>query len=211
MICINGNCSLTPVFRFAVFRFDGPGKVNVDKNVDATTWVGDLGSVLAEVQFKILTKKKGPVTAAEVNAIIHEYASPQDMLGNIDAYVIKTKYDTSKASQGMKVSEVLRRYYLTDPGHTREHRYSIFAEQIGLKGWDGSGFANESGWIRYYADQVNDAAALYVGANTRGGSRYPAAIGMAGNEGVTALVKRFLNRLKVRIRSEPKASDNTSK
>ncbi len=185
---------------------DGPFKVNIDKNVDATTWVGDLGSVLAELKIKELQKHKGklgPLTTAEANAIIHEYASPQDLLGNIDAYVIKTKYDISKASQGMKVSEILRRYYLTDSAYIREHRYSIFATQIGLTGWNGSVFSNESDWVRYYSDQVNDAATLYLGANTEGISKYPMAIGMSGNKGATMLVKRFLTSLKSRIVLEP--------
>lgn len=182
---------------------DGPGKVNIDKNVDATTWVGDLGSVLAEVEFKA-AKQKEPLTTHEVNAIIREYASPQDMLGNIDAYVIKTRYGTGKASQGMKVSEILREYYLADPDRARDHRYSIFAGQVGLKGWSGSVFANEGEWIRHYTDQVNDAAALYIGANTEGIAKYPAALGMSMNQIAIILVKQFLNALKTRIRAEPK-------
>lgn len=133
------------------------------------------------------------------------------MIGNIDAYVIKTKYDAGKVSQGMKVSEILRRYYLTDPAYTREHRYSIFADQIGLKGWNGSMFTNESGWVRYYSDQVNDAAALYLGANTEGISKYPLSIGMSGNKGATMLVSLFLKALKTHIRSEPNEANKTSK
>lgn len=190
---------------------DGPGKVNIDKNVDATTWVGDLGSVLAEVVFKTLTKKNGPVSIAEINAIIHEYASPQDMLGDIDAYVIKTRYDTGKTAQGLKVSEILRRYYLSDSPYVREHRYSVFAGQVGLKGWNGSVFENEKEWIQYYADQVNDAAALYVGANTEGIAKYPVALEIAGNKSAITLVTLFLKALKTRIRSEPNGSSNTSK
>lgn len=186
-------------------------EIEVHNNLDAVTWVGDLGSVLAEVQFKGITKKQGPLTTAEINAIIREYASPQDMLGNIDAYVIKTKYDIRKASQGMKVSEILRRYYLTDPAHAREHRYSIFAEQAGLKGWNGSVFTNENKWIQHYADQVNDAAALYVGANTEGIAKYRVALKMASNKGAVTLVKLFLTALKTRIRSEPNGSGKGSR
>jgi hypothetical protein len=181
--------------------------IKIDKNVDAATWVGDLGSALAEIQFKALQKHEGEpgsLTHAEINAIICEYASPQDMLGNIDTYVIKTQYDISKSAQGTKVSEILRRYYLIDPAYLREHRYSVFAGQVGLEGWDGAAFTNENEWVDDYTDQVNDAAALYIGANTEGMSKYPAAMGMSGNQGAATLVRLFLQTLKTRIRSEPK-------
>ncbi|MCP4361955.1 MAG: DUF4157 domain-containing protein, partial [Chloroflexi bacterium] len=85
--------------------------IGIDSNVDAVTWVGDLGSVVAEIQFQFVNQNFS-ISESEIQAVINEYASPQDMMGNIDAYVIAGQYNISQTSGGMKVSEMLRQYYL---------------------------------------------------------------------------------------------------
>ncbi|MEQ8468385.1 hypothetical protein [Coleofasciculus sp. E1-EBD-02] len=133
------------------------------------------------------------------------------MLGNIDAYVIDQQFDIDETSGGRKVSEILREYYLngsTDQGTpSRDRRYSIFAQAVGLNNWDGTNFSNESEWIDSYTDQVNDAAALYVGANSEGilglPGRFGFVLGMSMNAGARTLVEIFLNALKQRIALEP--------
>jgi Domain of unknown function (DUF4157) len=188
-------------------QVDGPLTINITHNVDAVTWVGDLGSVLAEVQFKWVNEDFA-LTNAEVQAIVSEYASGQDMLGNIDAYVIGSEYNITN-SGGMKVSDLLRQYYLgTAPAggvNARDRRYSRFASQVGLLGWNGSTFSNESSWLDDYTDEVNDAAALYVAANTDGylGENLSFSLGMSGNSGATVLLQAFLIQLKAYIRAEP--------
>jgi len=184
--------------------------IGIDDNVDAVTWVGDLGSVLAEIQFQWIRNDK-QISSTERQATINEYASPQDMLGNIDAYVIDQQFDIDETSGGRKVSEILREYYLngsTDQGTpSRDKRYSIFAQAVGLNNWDGTNFSNESEWIDSYTDQVNDAAALYVGANSEGILSLPGIVGgvlgMSMNAGAKTLVEIFLNALKQRIALEP--------
>jgi hypothetical protein len=188
----------------------GLSSIGIDDNVDAVTWVGDLGSVLAEIQFQWIRNDK-QISSKERQAIINEYASPQDMLGNIDAYVIDQQFDIDETSGGRKVSEILREYYLngsTDQGTpSRDRRYSIFAQAVGLNNWDGTNFSNESEWIDSYTDQVNDAAALYVGANSEGilglPGRFGFVLGMSMNAGARTLVEIFLNALKQRIALEP--------
>ncbi|EDX77788.1 hypothetical protein MC7420_3112 [Coleofasciculus chthonoplastes PCC 7420] len=184
--------------------------IGIDDNVDAVTWVGDLGSVLAEIQFEWI-RNDNQISSTEMQAIINEYASPQDMLGNIDTYVIDQQFDIDETSGGRKVSEILREYYLngsTDQGTpSRDRRYSIFAQAVGLNNWDGTNFSNESEWIDRYTDQVNDAAALYVGANSEGTLGLPGRVGfvlgMSTNAGARTLVETFLNALKQRIALEP--------
>lgn len=189
---------------------DGPGTVNITSNVDAVTWVGDLGSVQAEIQFEFIRGGSTGLTSAEWQAIIDEYAPGRDMLGNIDAYVIGGAFSVGAQVGGKKVSEILREYYLgavsTTGGTARAHRYTNFAAAIGLTGWNGSSFSNESSWLDSYADEVNDAAALYVGANTRGWwnpARYGAALGMAGNANSRYILERFLAELRLRRATEP--------
>jgi len=183
--------------------------VGIDSNVDAVTWVGDLGSVLAELQIKWISNDRS-ISYSEGQAIINEYASPQDMLGNIDAYVIASKFTIDSESSGMKVSEILSEYYLgKEPDcetPAQDHRYSLFAQAVGLKDWDGSKFNNEDDWVDKYTDQVNDAAALYIGANAEGswlGIR-GAAVGMSMNAGGQKLVQLFLDALKQHILAEPR-------
>ena len=186
---------------------DGPLTVNISRNVDAVTWVGDLGSVLAEAVLKA-TESECYVTSSEYQAIINEYASPQDMLGNIDAYVISDAFDIS-STHGLKVSEILRQFYLGDASR-RAHRYSRFAELVGLGTYSSGQFSNEAAWIDSYVDDVNDAAALYLGAQTEGRiplvgtllQRGPAAVGLAMNQGAEDLLIYFVQSLKLLVQKE---------
>jgi len=64
-----------------------PGAASVASGFGAVTWTGDLGSVLAEAVIASITGGRS-LTAPETQTIVNEYASPQDMLGNIDAYAM---------------------------------------------------------------------------------------------------------------------------
>ena len=147
------------------------------------------------------------LSEAEIQAIINEYASPQDMLGNIDAYAIDEFYDTDSAS-GQRVSEILRHFYLGEGVQTNQsRRYSTFADRIGLTGWNGSGWSNEADRITHFTDQVNDAAALYFAAGADLGLlNLPGAgggtLGLAGNEYARTLVVLFFDALKTRVAAE---------
>jgi hypothetical protein len=38
----------------------------------------------------------------------------------------------------------------------KERRCSIFAERVGLKGWNGVTYSNETEWLRFYTRQLRD-------------------------------------------------------
>lgn len=181
--------------------------VRISSNVGAVTWIGDLGSVLAEAVRKAVESER-EITLSEYQEIINEYASPQDMLGNIDAYVIGSAFDIESVA-GLKVSQILRQYYLGEHA-SRAKRYSTFADKVGLGAFDGSKFANEDTWIEYNIDEVNDAAALYLAVSTEGRvpvasfllQRGPAVVGMATNAGAEVLIILFVRALKERVRQE---------
>jgi hypothetical protein len=154
---------------------------------------------MAEVQIKFVNNGLKPIASNVVQAVINEYASPQDMLGNIDAYVL-WKY----VKPGRKVSEILEDYYLKE-NTDRDHRYGIFAKSIGLN-WNGSAFSNEEQWLNEYTDEVNDSAALYLAASTSSGFKlnYLAALGLSGNQSARIFLILFLEELKIRISNEGK-------
>lgn len=193
--------------------------ISID-NLGGVTWVGDLGSALAEAQIHYVNHDS--LSNAQVQDIVNEYASSQDMLGNIDAYVIAENYQiadrcppptmnrnpgsTTCTPPPLKVSEILRHYYLGE-GQTeyQSHRYQTFAESIGLRGWDGSTWSNIDERIEYFTDQVNDAAALYIGAGSRSWNPLGwggAILGMSMNEGAESFVRAFFNALKIRLIAE---------
>lgn len=128
-------------------------RIKVNNNQDAVTWVGDLGSIVAEVY---LAKKplKRQLGLDEEQKIWNNYSSAADNLGNIDSYllaqIIKNK------GYGF-VSSFLAEYYKSNK---KKERFTEFSKAIGLE-WNGKEFKNRKKMIAFYADQVNDSAALY--------------------------------------------------
>jgi hypothetical protein len=175
--------------------------MGITKNVDAVTWVGDLGSILAEAQVKYVNKN-ADLSDFEIQTVINKYAPCQDMLGNIDAYVIGRKYNIS-SNNGMKVSEILRDYYLGAGVQSyQNNRYSTFAQSIGLQVNSGN-FTNLEDILNYYVDEVNDAAAMYVAAGANGNpAAYPFVIGLAFNSSAKLFINLFFQSLKTAIQSE---------
>ena len=187
------------------------GAYTISSNVDAVTWVGDLGSVLAEVVFQHL-KLGRRLTDAEVQEQVDEMAPVQDMLGNVDAYAIGFP---TVPTAGKKVSEILVDYYGSSPSAAgsaaHATRFTTFATQIGLGAFSGGAFANETAWLNKYEVEVGNAAALYVGAGTHVKS-YVNPWGWGGLAGLMSgvsdnpfrrpLVEEFLRELKLRVAAE---------
>jgi len=141
------------------------GMYEMASNVDAVTWAGDLGSVLAEVLFQ-RARLDRPLTDAEVQAQIDLCCPPQDMLGNVDAYAIGVAYDIGSRSAGRTVSDILLDYYGAPAtvGTARSRRFTTFALQVGLGRLEGDAFAAEPAWLERNEREIAHAAALYVGA-----------------------------------------------
>jgi len=134
----------------------------VNSNMDIVTWLGDIASSAGEFLYKRLEEKR-QLTDEEKQKIINSYAPGEDMLGNIDPYVICEVYDT-KAEKGLRVTEIFKDYYSeTGKGaYYRKRRYQLFCSLIGLKNWDGTKFSNEKKWMRYYLKQLRNNNAFYV-------------------------------------------------
>jgi hypothetical protein len=193
------------------------GSYKISSNVDAVTWVGDLGSILAEVVFQYL-KLGRRLTDPEVQAQVDLMAPVQDMLGNVDAYAIGSAFSIS-SSAGQKVSEILLDYYGSSASTVglaaRSKRFTTFASQIGLGTFSGGSFANETAWLNKYEVEVGNAAGLYVGAGTHV-KAYVNPWGLGGLGGLMAgvssnplrrpLVEELLRQLRVKVAAEAVAA-----
>jgi hypothetical protein len=179
-------------------------------NVDAVTWAGDLGSVLAEAIFQAM-KLDRPLTGPEVQAQIDEYAPAQDMLGNVDAYAIQANADIAGVK---KVSDLLAGFYGAPGAKARSQRFTAFAKGIGLGPFNNGSFANEAAWLTKYELEVGKAGALYVGASTeiaKWGLTWSLGAKLGLMDGVRdspfrrRLLDRFLATLKAHVATEAAA------
>jgi hypothetical protein len=184
-------------------------------NVNAVTWAGDLGSVLAEVVFQ-RAKLGLPLTDSQVQAQVDELAPVQDLLGDVDAYAIGRSFAIGSGA-GKKVSDILLEYYGA-PGtasatgeHARSQRFTTFAGELGLGPLTGGSFTNEAAWLDRYEVEVGKAGALYVGANsaiakwslTYGvGALLGLMDGVRDNPFRRTLLEAFVAELKVRVAAE---------
>ncbi|HWK90416.1 MAG TPA: hypothetical protein VNP72_10480, partial [Longimicrobium sp.] len=179
--------------------------VGMRSNVDAVTWVGDLGSVVAESVLKAVETERYN-TPEEYQQAFEVYASPQDLIGNIDAYVIRAGTDISAAS-GRRVTEILREYYLGQDATARNTRYTTYAEQVGLGAFADGRFANEEAWVESYVDDVNDAAALYLGIHLSGfPARHVSVVGMAWNQQARDVLWLYVRALRPLAAAEAAAA-----
>jgi hypothetical protein len=136
------------------------------------------------------------------------------MLGNVDAYVIGATFPI--AGTGLRVSDMLEQYYggpgaATSAGTAaRNQRFTIFANQVGLGALSGSAFVNEASWKTTYLPQVQNAAALYVGASTDSSvlglsARAGAVMGTSMNPTSRLLLDKFVDELRARVAAEAAA------
>jgi hypothetical protein len=128
---------------------------HVDSNIDIVTWLGDIASSSGDFLFAYLKQGKKPLTQDREQQIINIDAPGSDMLGNIDAYVLSAQYEAG-AAHGMRYTQILNHYYCGEGKKYRDRRCSIFADRVGLKGWNGSTYANEAAWLRFYTRQLRD-------------------------------------------------------
>jgi hypothetical protein len=177
--------------------------IKIDKNIDAVTWVGDLGSAVAEVYFaKRLKKRK--LTIVEQQAVIDVMASPADMLGNMDTYNIMSLFQEKNKE---KVTDIFENYYLSDAkrySDLRKQRYLHFAQAIGLV-WNGKFFDNYDKMLKFYTDQVNDSAAFHYAISAKRSGKWnlikaiPSILRMSRNAYAKVIVAAFFDELAKRI------------
>ncbi len=145
--------------------------IDISNSLDAATWLGDLGSIIAYVRKDIYdgTKDADKYSDEEVLAIwknqIENNASATDLLGDIDGIVIGANLPINKPS-GKKVSELLRDYYLQENNTTiKGNRMSLFATAIGLGKNEGEKYKNEELFISKYQHEITDTALLVIAAD----------------------------------------------
>ena len=139
---------------------------HVGSNVDLGTWLGDIASSAEDFLWTFFSEKRPPTMQEEQNHINRD-APGSDMLGNIDGFVIGHCYNIKSAS-GKRVTDILDEYYNGSPGTEQKSklRFKIFCELIGLKGFDGKKFSNETEWISSYMKQLRNATAFTTFSNT---------------------------------------------
>ena len=136
--------------------------IKVKSNMDAVTWIGDLGSLVAEVYFE--KKKKGECTTSKQQELLDNFISAADILGNTDGYVIAQKYDL-RSENGKKVSEIFRDYYLSQNRDNQKDRYKIFAEIVGFS--KGISDKKKARLRCRYTDEVSDSAAFFTAVSAK--------------------------------------------
>jgi hypothetical protein len=105
------------------------GMVKMRSNVEAATFIGDLGSVVTEyihgstATFRDTAMERSPVLDSYFDGS-HAMAGAEDMAGNADAYAMSL--DSSKI-----LAENLRVYYAATAGGVKK-RFTAFASKIGL-------------------------------------------------------------------------------
>jgi hypothetical protein len=179
-------------------------RIRIDKNIDAVTWVGDLGSAVAEVYFAERLKKR-KLTIVEQQEVIDMMASAADMLGNIDTYNIMSLFQEKNKE---KVTDIFEKYYLSDAkkySDLRKQRYVHFAKVIGLI-WNGKSFDNYDKMLRYYTDQVNDSAAFHYAISAKRSGKWnlvkaiPSILRMSRNAYAKVIVASFFDELAERLK-----------
>ena len=130
---------------------------NADSNVDVVTWLGDIATISSDFLLEYLRTNNSPLDETKEQFYINVNASGSDILGDIDSYVIYTKYKVD-VTKGIKVSEILDNYYSENfqTIGSMKNRINIFCSSIGLKDWNGSLFSNETEWLRYYEGQLRN-------------------------------------------------------
>jgi hypothetical protein len=138
----------------------GGGMIKLRSNVEATTFVGDLGSVVAEYIHG--SKASFHDTAMKRSKVLDTYydgskamASAEDMAGNADAYALS--FDPSKS-----LTDNLKGYYAAATGGVKK-RFTNFAISIGLGTLNASTFTGDTKvWRQAMTEEVFNSALAYA-------------------------------------------------
>jgi hypothetical protein len=173
------------------------GRSRLDSNIHAVTWLGDLGSVLAEALI-ILTNDMKPFSPEVLQDAIDKFAGPADMLGNIEPYNIHTIFHKHIKDSTMKVSDILTEYYLGERAEPfQKRRFQQFAEQLGAQlDHVNKKIIDRSRLQRYLSEQIGIAGAMYIMANAdKSPENIPVVVGFATavtNHGASELLSEAL-------------------
>lgn len=172
-----------------------PGLFQIRDNLGACTWIGDLGSVLAEVCIQAIQRGAG-LDVDAINQILSNCNPACDMAGNADAHLVgKGAFDTAS---GGPVSGVLERFY----SQSCQARYVRFQETIGFP----SSQSGTAQWVESHLDAVRNAAAMYIGVSTRGAGSVALASIVALHPSVESVARMLLRRFAAALKTVPAES-----
>lgn len=155
-------------------------------NVDACTWLGDLGSVLALMCDAVVATGR-ELDAQAVQQFLDLGHPSQDFEGNIDGLLIGSADPPTLGDQ--RATELLADYYAQPP----QNRYRLFADklQLGPKLPAGA-FANEAAWTQNQVRQLRHAAALFALSTAMHSARVPLARTLAADPSVEPVAELVL-------------------
>jgi hypothetical protein len=135
--------------------------VHMRSNIEASTWSGDLGSVIGEYIMNAgdnvsMHEFTNTPNMALLNDFFDDNLSTADMNGDIDVYNIQI--DTNHT-----VTQNLRNYYQNQQGRSASQRYTRFAQQVGYLQ---NGQFND-GFRSHVVNESFDAALAYVAGKGR--------------------------------------------
>jgi hypothetical protein len=138
----------------------GGGTIKLRSNVEATTFIGDLGSVVTEyihgstASFHDVAMKRSTLLESYYDGA-SGMASAEDMAGNADAYSLS--FNSSKT-----LAENLRDYYAATIGGVKK-RFTTFASLIGLGILKGTTFTGDTkAWRNAMKEEVFNSALAYA-------------------------------------------------
>lgn len=118
-------------------------RLTIRSNLDAVTWMGDLGSLMAAWT---LLERTQAMDAHKLDSLVEVYTPAKDNLGNIDGIAIVHLMGNSL--NGMKISEILEFYYFNSSlQHQKFQVFSLHLSRYSARQWK---------------DQLSDAAAFYL-------------------------------------------------
>jgi hypothetical protein len=131
----------------------------ISRNIDAVSWVGDLGSVLGEIY---LTDNLTTKSTAAIQQLIYRFCSQSDLLGDIDGIVINyLKYQ----KKGLTLSELLYNLYLRNDFFAKT-RFNYFGLALGLQIVNGK-IINLDSWLESYEEDIAEAGQAYAASKKK--------------------------------------------
>ncbi len=165
-----------------------PGEVgfplpwHLTDNQDACTWLGDLGSALAEICHRAWQSGR-PLGRAEVQAQIEACIPAQDLVGNADSY----RWAAPQTLHG-RVSELIATHYAA----AAPTRYADFARAVGLGALQAGQFEHEAAWLARNLSQLRNAAAFYAAVTWPAKQALPLAWTLAEEDSVGPVAELLL-------------------
>ena len=166
----------------------------ISDNVSATTWLGDLGSVMGELAYT------HPSLASDLSVwqrTIDQNASPIDIIGDIDGFVLGNMLDNVSTNLYTNIYALLSNYYQTNDTITK--RIVKFADYSGLGTWNGNEFKSENAWKEAEKSNIQKSAKLYAILNNRSLAPFISPSAFLADDTAKFILTVFISSLKTAL------------